>query len=635
MKSSHILIAIVCFVLGVVATLALSNRSQPLSQPANQPTSQPEEPKGEQVVLYNIGSVIEGTIELAEIAERVLEEEVTANGKVEPNANRVAQVGPLVSGRVTRLLVGEGRRVRAGQTLAIVESVNVAQAHAAYQQARERVKVANARLANVKKLAQAGVFTDKPVDEVRRERAQVASELAASRVEYQSETANAESAVKAAEAAYQRAESARKLAQAELERRRSLVEAGAVQYKPLEDAKREMADARAALITAQSALAAAESQKTRVEKLQELGTASKREVETAHAAHAEAAASVESAKSRVEIAQQTLAREQKIFDEKIYARRETESAESVLTQAEREAQEKQVVWEQSRKRLEIAQSPQKVAALREMENRLAALDALLKRETSVSQQNLLAAKEVQQAEADVAQARGEAQAAVNALRLFKVNPSIGSGQPVGIPIVAPIDGVVTERRVKVGETVDATTTMFTLMDLSRVWVELDVYEKDVPRVRLGQLVRLSTGQRVNGSMGQWTGRVTHIGSVVDEKKRTVKVRTEVTDHGFLKPNMFVTGSIVTGTGKSVLTVPREAIADEGGAGKAVYILWPDNKGWERHPVLVLGTDSRYAAIKGPAAGEKVATRGLALVQAAVKTQMAGGGGTAMAHTHEH
>ena len=634
MKSSHILIAVVCFVLGAGATLALTaNRSQPLSQPANQPTSQPEEPKGGQVILYDIGSVIEGTIELAEIAERPLEEEITANGMVAPHANRVAQVGPLVSGRVTRLMAGEGTRVRAGQTLAIVESTNVAQARAAYHQAQSRVKVANARLANVKKLAQAGVFTAKPVDEVRRERAQVASELASLRVEYQSETANAESAVKAAEAAYQRAESARKLAQAELERRYSLVKAGAVQYKPLEDAKREMADARAALITAQSALTAAESQQKRVEKLNELGTASRREVEAANAAHAEAAASVESAKARVEIAQQTLGREQKIFDEKIYARRETESAESALTQAEREAQEKQAALEQARKRLEIAQSPQKAAALHEMENRLAALDALLQRETKVSQQNLLAAKEVQQAEADVAQARIELQAAANALRLFKVSPQ---SVTVGVPVVAPISGVVTERRVKLGETVDATATMFVIMDLSRVWVELDVYEKDVPKVRIGQLMRLRAAGEI-GKLGNWEtkGRVVYIGSVVDEKTRTVKVRTEVTDHGFLKPNMFVTGSIVTGTGKPTLTVPREAIADEGGAGKAVYIQWPDNKGWERHPVLVLGTDSRYAAIKGPAAGEKVATKGLALVQAAVKTQMAGGGGTAMAHTHEH
>jgi cobalt-zinc-cadmium efflux system membrane fusion protein len=617
----------------------LSNRSQRPNDPTDQTPDAPAKPKGEQVILYDIGPVIEGTIELADIAERPLEEEITANGVVAPHANRVAQVGPLVSGRVTRLLASEGTHVRAGETLAIVESTDVGHARAAYQQARERVRIANARLANVKKLAQAGVFTGKPVDEVQRERAQVASELASLRVEYQSETANAESAVKAAEAAYQRAESARKLAAAELQRKRSLVEAGAVQYKPLEDARREMADARAALITAQSALTASESQQKRVEKLNELGTASKREVEAAHAAHAESAASVESAKARAEIAQQTLTREQKIFDEKIYARRETESAESALTQAEREAQEKQAAQEQARKRLEIAQSPQKAAALREMENRLAALDALLKRETDVSQQNLLAAREVQQAESEVAQAQVEVRAAANALRLFKVNPQ---STTVGVPVVAPIAGVVTERRIKLGEMVDAMATMFTVMNLSRVWVELDVYEKDVPKVRLGQLVRLRAageiGKLGNWETEEWTGRVIYVGSVVDEKKRTVKVRTEVGNERRavpdLKPNMFVTGSIVTGTGKPALTVPREAIADEGG-GKFVYIQWPDNKGWERHPILVLATSSRYAAIKGPAAGEKVATKGLALVQAAVKAKMAGGGGTTMAHTHEH
>jgi hypothetical protein len=71
------------------------------------------------------------------------------------------------------------------------------------------------------------------------------------------------------------------------------------------------------------------------------------------------------------------------------------------------------------------------------------------------------------------------------------------------------------------------------------------------------------------------------------------------------------------------------------AGKFVYIEWPDDQGWERHAVQVVASNARFAAIKGPAAGEQVAVKGVSLVQAMVKAQMSGGGGSAVAHTHEH
>lgn len=580
------------------------------------------------VELYDIGVIAEGAVELATIEERALDEGFAANGRVVPRPNQVAQVGPLVSGRIVKLLAAEGQQVKAGQVLAYVESTEVTQVQAAHQQATSRLKAAMERLQNVKKLAREGVFTAKPVDEVRRERAQVASELASMRADQQGEGAEAGAGVKVAEAALSKAEASVKVAQTELDRRRSFAEAGAFQYQPLEEAKREKAEAEAALRTAESALKATESHQKRVRKLIELGTASRRELESADAARSDAKAAMDNTQARMTIAQQALAREQRIFDEKLHSRGEIKSGEAAVAEAEEEVQEKRSELARAKQRLTSSRSSERAAALKETENRLAALDDLLKRESSVSQKNLLAVKEVQHAEVEVAAAKADQQAAADALRLFKATPG-RRGAPVSVPLTSPLAGVVTHRSVKLGETVDPTTNMFTVMDLGKVWVELSVYQRDLNRVSVGQTVRL---ERDHGAGGVSEGRIVKIGEVVGEEGRAVKVSAEVVNPGFLRPNMYVTGFVVTGGRQLALTVPLDAVADEGGS-KAVYIKWPNGKGWERHPVEVIGTDSQYAAIVGPAAGERVATKGLALVQAAIKSKIAGAPQGGHGHVH--
>jgi len=631
-KLNPLIYCLVGIALGAGVMIAWNARGvAPKSGPSNRQSTEPPKspPTGEQVMLYKLNDVADGAIETAPIREGSISETLVVNGRVAPDANRVAKVGSMMPGRVARLLATVGQRVRAGETLGLIDSVDVGKAQAAYQEAKSRDALAEAELRNTQKIAGAGMFTQKPVDEVQRERAQVASELATMRVAHEQEASTAEAEVKSAESALGRAEAARKLAQAELARRRALVAAGTVQYKPLEDAQREMAEARAVLITGESTLIASESNAKRAERLQQLGTATQREVEVARAAHAEAKATVARAKARAEIAQQALQRELKVFDQKIYATRETESAEAELNKAARDAQEKQAALEQSRRRLQLAQSSQKKAALTQMENRLAALDAMLARETDLAKQNLLGQRAVYEKAAAVARAKIELQAAVNALHLIKVSPSANGA--VGIPLVSPIAGVVSERLAQIGQTVDATTTVFTVLDTSRLWIELDLYEKDVTKVSLGQSLRV-----FNPSAPQWTkeAKVIHVGSSVDAQNRTVTVRAEIAGEASLKPGMFVKAEIVIGAARAGLIVPREAVADEP-TGKCVYIEWPDNQGWERHLVIVLASDERQALIKGPAAGEKVATKGLGLVQAAVKTQITSGGGSTTAHTHEH
>ena len=200
-----------------------------------------------------------------------------------------------------------------------------------------------------------------------------------------------------------------------------------------------------------------------------------------------------------------------------------------------------------------------------------------------------------------------------------------------MPVVAPIGGVVQDRPAKLGDSVGPGSVLFTVLDHRKYWADIDIYERDLPNIRTGQPVRL-----YSSDVPDWE-HLTHIDYIVpvlDEETRTACARVLVADASVM-PGMFVNAEVSIGSGEEMLLVPIAAIADEA-TGNAVYIKWPNDEGWERHAVEVVARDSQTAAIVGPAAGAKVATKGLSLVQAAVRTQMAGGEGVATGHEgHNH
>src|SRR5690242_14257578 len=89
---------------------------------------------------------------------------------------------------------------------------------------------------------------------------------------------------------------------------------------------------------------------------------------------------------------------------------------------------------------------------------------------------------------------------------------------------SPIDGIVVERTATVGASVGTDANLFKIIDLSSVWIDADVFEKDLPRVRPGQEVKLTVTAFPQST---FSGKVILINSVVDPETRTVKVRTEV------------------------------------------------------------------------------------------------------------
>lgn len=108
-------------------------------------------------------------------------------------------------------------------------------------------------------------------------------------------------------------------------------------------------------------------------------------------------------------------------------------------------------------------------------------------------------------------------------------------------VVAPFDGAVVEKHISLGEMVTPSDHLFTVADLSNLWAQLEIFERDMSAVRLGQTVTISTpafpGRRFHGT-------VSHIGAVVDSVKKTVQARIALPNPDrALKPGMFIEAGI--------------------------------------------------------------------------------------------
>jgi membrane fusion protein, heavy metal efflux system len=169
------------------------------------------------------------------------------------------------------------------------------------------------------------------------------------------------------------------------------------------------------------------------------------------------------------------------------------------------------------------------AALIAARARLSAADANLRRERELADKQISSVREREQAEAQSATERAGMRAAEQRLRAIglstaDINAVEQRDDGGRVPIRAPLSGTVIERLVTLGEAVERATDAFKIADLSKVWVLLDLYEKDLARVRIGQAVELRTDTRP-GEV--FHGRVGYLSPVIDQATRAAKVRVEI------------------------------------------------------------------------------------------------------------
>jgi cobalt-zinc-cadmium efflux system membrane fusion protein len=170
---------------------------------------------------------------------------------------------------------------------------------------------------------------------------------------------------------------------------------------------------------------------------------------------------------------------------------------------------------------------------------------------------------------------------------------------------SPITGTVIERNATVGASVGTDANLFKIIDLSRVWIDANVFEKDLARVRMGQEVKVSV-PALPGST--YTGRVILIDSIVDPETRTIKVRTEVANpDSRLKPDMFANVEIVTELNRSAISIPQTAVLNDGGK---TFVFVAEGNGYQKREVHTgIQNGDRLEIVEGLGAGEKVVVKG--------------------------
>jgi Cu(I)/Ag(I) efflux system membrane fusion protein len=201
-----------------------------------------------------------------------------------------------------------------------------------------------------------------------------------------------------------------------------------------------------------------------------------------------------------------------------------------------------------------------------------------------------------------------------------------AGQPnIRLSIYTPLSGVVIEKVVQEGQYVNVGDTLFNIADLSRVWVEVEVYENEFPNIKMGQTVDL-VSQSYPGTT--FRGRVAFIYPFLDPKTRTVKARVELPNPGLkLKPDMFVNASIKVPLGSSMV-VPASAVMDTGQR----QVVWVEMKPGMFEPRDVkVGSrvGDNIQILSGLKAGEKVASSGGYLIDSEAQLKGGGGGHDAM------
>ena len=194
-----------------------------------------------------------------------------------------------------------------------------------------------------------------------------------------------------------------------------------------------------------------------------------------------------------------------------------------------------------------------------------------------------------------------------------------TGQPIkALNMVSPVTGFVTAKTATHGMRVMPGDSLYDIVDLSTVWVLADVYEANLPFVRLGQAAEM----RLTYQPGKiWRGRVTYIPPIVEEKTRTVKVRLEFANpSGSLKPEMYVDVEFKGSLGKT-LAVPESAVLS---TGERALVFVTDGEGTFEPREVSTGMKVRnYYEIKsGLSAGEKVATGANFLIDSESKLKAA-------------
>jgi cobalt-zinc-cadmium efflux system membrane fusion protein len=228
------------------------------------------------------------------------------------------------------------------------------------------------------------------------------------------------------------------------------------------------------------------------------------------------------------------------------------------------------------------------------------------------EQKVVSLAELQRREATMKTAHAEAREARNRLELFGVprqeleRLDREDTIKADVPLRAPFDGRVIMRNITRGEVVETQQKLFTVADLSAVWVVGNVPEKDVQYIRKDQKVDVIVSAYPHGI---FPGTITYVGDVLDPATRTMRLRVTVPNPDLLlKPEMFALVLVHVAETPDALTVPLAAVQN-GPTGKIVFIRREPNDFEVRNVKVGSEQGEAVTVLEGVSAGEQVVTKG--------------------------
>jgi cobalt-zinc-cadmium efflux system membrane fusion protein len=237
------------------------------------------------------------------------------------------------------------------------------------------------------------------------------------------------------------------------------------------------------------------------------------------------------------------------------------------------------------------------------------------------QHHAIAEQNLEQAESAQTQAQGDLASAEAALRVLGItNPdSLVKAPPSFEALVkAPISGEVVEQNVSVGQLLQAGVTQsFMLSDTSTVWVVVNVYQKDLPYVRVGDAVTIQT----DAYPDVFHGRISYVAASLDPATRTLQARIETSNPGQkLKKDMYVTVMVDAGTIQNAISVPDSAVLRDSENQPFVYVEVAGNQFGRRAITLGDSVKGQTQVTTGLNPGDRVIGDGSLFLQFANSLQ---------------
>jgi cobalt-zinc-cadmium efflux system membrane fusion protein len=220
-----------------------------------------------------------------------------------------------------------------------------------------------------------------------------------------------------------------------------------------------------------------------------------------------------------------------------------------------------------------------------------------------------------QADSARSQALADLQSSAQALKvlgLTKLDGLEDGSDSAEIPVLAPIAGEVVERMAAPGQVVQAgSTQVFTISNMSSVWVLANVYERDLGYVHLGDAVSVQT----DAYPEDFRGRISYIAPAVDAATRTLQVRIVTRNpRQELKKDMYVTAVVEAGSIPNALTVPDAAVLRTSENQPLVYVESGENQFAQRLVTLGESQQGRTQILAGLRSGERVVADGSLFLQ---------------------